>query len=64
VVIIVSTADQVESYVGRGPRTAQLESVAPASPTWTGCHRAEARTRLTFGRMFYVARHRGRQRTH
>jgi hypothetical protein len=61
VVIIVSTADQVESYVGRGARTAQVESV---DRSWTGCHRAEARTRFTIGRMFYVARHRGRKRTH
>jgi hypothetical protein len=61
VVINVSTADQIESYVGRGTRTTQVESV---TPPWTGCHRAEARTRLTIGRMFYVARHRGRQRTH
>jgi hypothetical protein len=59
VVIIVSTAEQVESYVSRAPKTARGKTAAAERP-WTGKHRAESRRRrLGLGRMFYVARHRG-----
>ena len=51
----MSTADQVERYVGRAAKTTARVDIER-----TGKHRAETRARLGLHRLFYVARHRTR----
>jgi hypothetical protein len=48
----MSTADQVERYVGRTTRPVRVEVDR------AGRHRAEMRAKMTVRRFFYLARHR------
>jgi hypothetical protein len=51
----MTTADQVERYVGRTAKTARVDTQR------IGKHRADhARVTLGLRRLFYVARHRNR----
>jgi hypothetical protein len=60
----MTTADQVEGYVGTSGKTSKAAKRAKAAKAtrivseWTGRHRMDVRAMLTMRRMFYVSRHR------
>ena len=54
----MSTADQIEGYLGSGASVTKAAKAARKVAQWTGKHRAEARAMLTFRRSFYSSKHR------